>query len=220
MTLRNYSYELLEIIRNAHIVDDERISLRLLDQFIQDRRLEWLESTNKVDGNDELMRQTMWVDMELDTSGHTPSILQSVNSIPTFAANAYGPIIDEIRGENHMAYHFIIKPFDALRWAGNGYFNQNVIFVSVHGKKVYLKSKDDAFRLIEKVKIEGIFADPLSVLGSDGVTPQITATSGDYPLNGSCFKYIKEEILRKDITFMLRLPSDETNDGSGDLIVG
>lgn len=119
-----------------------------------------------------------------------------------------------------MAYHFIIKPFDALRWAGNGYFNQNVIFVSVHGKKVYLKSKDDAFRLIEKVKIEGIFADPLSVLGSDGVTPQITATSGDYPLNGSCFKYIKEEILRKDITFMLRLPSDETNDGSGDLIVG
>ena len=218
MTLREVSYALLEIIRNAHIVDDERIDLRLLDQFVTSKRAEWISTNKLVSAHNEDLRQTMWVDMEVDSIGHNPSILQSVNLLPTFIENRYGPLIDEIRGENHMAPAFTVVPFDRIRWGNSGYFNQNNILASIHGKRVYLKSANEGFKIIEKVKIEGIFENPLEILDSNG-DPQLTPSIGIYPINGELFDFIKDEILRKDIAFMLRLPSDEVNDATGDLII-
>lgn len=220
MTLRDYSYLLLEEIRNAHIVDDERIDLRLLDRLIQLKRSAVISQLKDVSPHDEGLRQTMFLDMSVESSSHTPSILKSTIDMPTFIENRYGPLIDEIRGENHMAYKFTVVPFDRLRWCGNGKFNKSTIFVSVHGKRVYLKSREDGFRLIEKIKIEGIFDDPLEVLdNADTPQPQITPSSGTYPLSGEMFEAVKESIKKQDIAFMLKLPSDEVNDSTGDLIL-
>jgi len=216
MTLRDYSYLLLEEIRNAHIVDDERIDLRFLDTLIGIKREKVLSKDNSTSAHNETLRQTMWVDMELDSLGHNPSILQSEELLPTFIENKYGPLIDEIRGTNHMAPHFTVVPFDRIRWCGNGYFNKNNIFASVHGKRVYLKSKDDAFRLIERIKIEGVFSNPMEVLDANG-DPQLTPTTGTYPLNGDIFESVKSLINKEDIAFMLRLPSDEVNDATGNI---
>jgi len=219
MTLREYSYLLLEEIRNSYIVDDERIDMRFLDRLIQIKRDFVISNDNSANANDESLRQTMWTSMEIDFTGHNPSILQSSISLPSFINNKYGPLIDEIRGENHMAYHFILVPFDRLRWCGNGMFNKNTLFVSIHGKKAYIKSKNDGFRLIEKIKIEGIFEDPMELLTEDGFDFQLTPTSGNYPLSGDVFEKVKESILKKDIAFMLRLPSDEVSDSSGDIVL-
>lgn len=216
MTLRELSYSLLEIIRNSHVVDDERVDARLLDNFIVTKRAELISTDNKVDAHNESLRQTMWVDLSLDSSGHNPSILKSTTNLPVFIENRYGPLIDEIRGNNHMAYPFTVVPFDRLRWCGSGRFNQDNIFVSIHGKRLFLRSRDDSFRMISKAKIEGIFENPMEVLDDNG-DPQITPSTGDFPINGELFNKIKDDILTRDIAFMLRLPSDEVSDATGDI---
>lgn len=219
MTLRELSYMILEQTRNAHIVDDERIDLRLLDKLINEKRAYILENDNSVNAHNEFLKQTMPVDMSLITSGYTPAILRSTNLIPSFIENKYGKLIDKISGENNMAYSFTIIPFERIKWCGSGYFNENVIFVAIDGKRLFINSKNEGFRLIEKIYVEGIFKDPLTVLDDSG-DPQLTPTSGDYPIDGELFGVIKESIKKEDIAFMLRLPSDEVNDATGDIIVG
>lgn len=217
MTLREISYALLELIRNTFIVDDERIDSRLIDVFVKNKREEFIKNKSRISGHNEQLRQTMWIDMELDTTNHQPAVLVSTNSTPNFIENRHGLLIDEIRGENHMAYPFTVVPFSRFRFSGNGVANTNTIYASVHGSKLYLTSKDAGFKVIEKVKLEGVFAEPLEVLDASG-NPQLTTETGDYPIDGEIFNYIKKEILKGDFAFMLRLKSDETNDASGEIV--
>lgn len=216
MTLRDLSYAILEIIRNAHIVDDERIDIRLLDQFINTKRSELISKNNMYDAHNEDLRQSMQVDLSDYSSTNAQHVLRSDNTLPTFIVDKYGPLIDEIRGLDHSAYNFTVVPFDRLRWCGNGFFNQYNIFASMHGKRLYLKSKDESFKLIGSVIIEGVFNNPLEVLDENGDL-QITPESGNYPINGELFNSIKTEILKTDISFMLRQVSDEINDADGEI---
>jgi hypothetical protein len=216
MTLRGYSYALLEIVRNSHIVDDERISLRLLDEFIRNNREDYIQRHSKYNGDNELLRQSMPVAMTLDTTNSDPSVLISSSNVPSFIEGKYGPMLDEIKGTNNMAYTFTIVPFNRFRLCGNRRFNSNIIFASVHDKNIYIRSRNDTFRVIEDIVVEGVFSDPMSVLDSSG-SPQLTPDVGDYPMDGEIFNYIKE-LVKKDISFMLKTPSDEVNDSSGDII--
>jgi hypothetical protein len=213
MTLRDVSYSILEIVRNSNIVDDERIDIRLIDNFVNQKRAELL-SINKTSAGNELLSQSTTIKVVSENNSLPNPILKSVLPVPNFINNAYGPLVYEIKGTFSTSLPFIFVPFDRLRWSGNGFMNQNNIFASIDDNYLYIKSKNSSFKMLEDISISGVFEDPLSVLDING-DPLITVDSGRYPINGELFNTIKNLVIKESLMVMLKTNSDEINDSSG-----
>ena len=117
---------------------------------------------------------------------------------------------------------FSIVSYDQFIFSGNGRFNTNQIYATFRNSRVFLKSNSNILTLkaMKYINIRGIFEDPREVkkFTRCNGTPCYTNNS-DYPISNWMIEIIKKMILDTDIKIMFTLPSDPSNDSSGQDII-
>ena len=210
MTLSEISYSVLETIREAHIVDDERISSRLIDSFVAIKRAEYLKSLlDKGRPYPENATQYLEVDIESSAEYNISNIKTSVE-IPNVLDTRYGPAIREVSSLDVNQYNFTLVNRNHYKFAGNGKFNKNNIFVMYYNGNLYFKCGDPSYLSIDSCDINAIFEDPTDVPGFD-------KDLDDYPIDIQGIDFIKESIYKMDIRMLLGGASDEISDSTGEI---
>lgn len=224
MTLNDVAYMVLESIRHHHIVDDERIDLRLIKDWVKLKRAQYIKNSVSTNPNTRLnLNLYQKIDVTLEVvdvidAGDYPysvtgiqddKIVQSVNTIPSIIEGKSGPLIYTIESEDLMKYPYSIVDYDYLRFAGNGKFNKNLIFAAIRDNRIYLKYNAN-FDTYDTVVIRAIFEDPTEVTGyQEDSTP--------FPANLGLIEYIKNAIFEIDFNMTRAAKSDEVNNASGDI---
>jgi len=117
---------------------------------------------------------------------------------------------------------FSIVSYDQFIFSGNGRFNTNQIYATFRNSRIFLKSNSNTLTLkaMKYINIRGIFEDPREAkkFTRCNGTPCYTNNS-DYPISNWMIEIIKKMILDTDIKIMFTLPSDPSNDSSGQDII-
>lgn len=224
MTLTEVAYMILEAARNNNIVDDEDIDLRLVYDWIDLKREQYITNRLRQNPNSRIslnLYQNQPVTLEViaaTDSGDYPyytadiqpaSILRSTAVIPSIIENKSGPLVYSIESNNQVQFPYSIVDYDHLRFAGNGKFNGNVIFAALRDSYVYFKY-NSILETYTTVIVRAIFEKPREVTGYNISTDR-------YPADLDLVEYIKNGIFDKDFKVIMATKSDEINDSSGEI---
>lgn len=224
MTLNELAYMVLETARQNHIVDDERLDNRLIMDWIDLKRAQYIRNSHSTNPSDRInlnFYQTIplgvYVDNVYDAgnypySNDTTQLYKIVVSedIPSIVEDKSGPMILTIESDDLMKLPFSIVPYDHMRFAGNGRFNSNLIFASVRDNKIYFKY-NSFFDSNHLVHIRAVFENPRDI-------PDFSITNDRYPASLELIEYIKNGIYDVDFRAMNQLGStDEINDSTGEI---
>lgn len=212
MTLPEVTYSLLEIIREANIVDDERIDLRLLEKFAHAARAEsivtYLDTSKEVLDN---TSQYLDITMGVVTNGDG-TIVKSTTSIPKPIETRFGLVLQEVySADDLLAYPLSVVPFNRLRFCGLNQFNKNNIFVAYRDSYLYAKASNDTHKLLEDITIKIVLNDPTE-------DPAYSKDTDEYPINNIIYGYIKDKVISSDVRKLMLGVSDEVNDATGDIV--
>lgn len=224
MTLNEVSYLVLEMLRSGHVVDDERLDLRLIKDWIDLKRAQYIRNqlsqnpSNRINLN---LYQNLDVTVAVQDvtdagdypySGNTIQsykIIESSTDIPAILEIKSGPLIYSLESQDKMKLPFSVVDYDYMRFAGNGKFNTNLIFGSLRDNKIYFKY-NTFFDTYDTVVLRAVFENPRDVAGFDDDT-------SEYPANLGLIEYIKNGILDIDTKIFMIDRSDEDNDSSGNI---
>ena len=224
MTLNEISYMCLEILRQGSIVDDERLDTRLLKDWINLKRAQFIKNSVSQNPSDRInlnLYQTIEVTVDVidvTDAGDYPyinsttqlyEIVESTTTIPTIVEGKSGPLILSLESEDLMKLPFSVVDYNHLRVAGNGKFNSKIIFGAIRDNKIYFKY-NEFFDTYTTVVLRAIFEDPRAVSGFDDETSR-------YPADLGLIEYIKNGILQIDLKAFLMGVADEENDATGEI---
>lgn len=223
MTLNEISYMILEGIRANNITDDDRLDMRLIKDWIDLKRAQYIKNQRNNNPNGRLnlnLYQSLPLELkvtDVTDAGDYPyasakqemQILESTTNIPPILEDKNGPVIYSIESEDLMKFAYSVVDYDYLRVAGNGKFNRSLIFAAIRDNKVYFKYNSN-LEYYPKIVLKAIFESPRQVTGYDDETTR-------YPASLGLIEYIKNAIFEIDAKVALTMPTDESNDSSGDL---
>jgi len=223
MTLKEISYMVLELLRKNHVVDDERLDKRLIHDWIDGKRAQYIKNQRTKNPNGRLnlnLYQSIDIEVEevaVTDAGYYPYISQvqddnivvSTTEIPNILEDNSGPVILSIESEDLMKIPFSVVDYDYMRIAGHGKFNSNIIFTSIRDNRIYFKY-NDFFDTYTDVVIRAIFENPRDVPGFD-------ADTSEYPANLGLVEYIKNSIFDVDAKILYIGQADEVSDSSGEI---
>ena len=220
MLLSEITYDLFEVIRGASIIDDEKIDKRLLINWINNQRSTFIKrQLDKGETLDNNLLQTEIgtleiIDSSLEaTLNSFKNILRTTTVIiPTIELRHSNAIL-EVSSPDVLENTFSLIPFDQLRWSGNSKFNSKQWFVAIRNGYYYVKSGMNNLTpfTLSKIYIQGIFQNPTEI-------STFVIKTSNYPINRNILEYLKVEILKTNVLNLLQLPSDTSNDGSGEII--
>ena len=224
MTLNELSFMCLEMLRAGHVVDDERLDLRLIKDWIDLKRAQYIKNqlsqnpSNRLNLNLYQNLNVTVVVQNVTNAGDYPytndttqlyKIVESSTDIPTILETKSGPLIYSLESQDKMKLPFSVVDYDYMRFAGNGRFNTGLIFGSLRDNKIYFKY-NAFFDTYDTVVLRAVFENPRDVTGFNDAT-------SEYPANLGLIEYIKNGILDIDAKVFMMDISDETNDASGDI---
>lgn len=224
MTLNGISFMCLEMLRAGHVVDDERLDLRLIKDWIDLKRSQYIKNQLTQNPNSRLnlnlyqsINVVVAVGNVTDNADYPYAndttqlykIVESASSIPAVLEGRNGPIIYSLESQDKMKLPFQFVDYDYMRFAGNGKFNTNLIFGSLRDNKLYFKY-NTYFDTYTTVVLKAVFENPRDITGFNDNTTE-------YPANAGLIEYIKNGILDTDAKLFIINPSDEINDASGDI---
>lgn len=222
MTFNEVAYMILETIRENHIVDDERLDIRLIKDWVNMKRAQFIKNsrTNNPNGRTNLnLYQLIDVTVEVSNStdaGNYPyanattqlyKIVNSTVEIPTIIEDRSGPMILSLESEDNMKLPFSVVDYDHLRFAGNGRFNTSIIYGAIRDNLVYFKY-NTFFDTYTDVKLRAIVEDPRLVGTFDDDVDR-------YPADLGLIEYIKNAVFDKDVRMLFTAKTDEVNDSDG-----
>lgn len=220
MTLNELYHMLIESARNNMIVDDERIDPRLVYDWIDLKRAQFIKNQRSNNPNDRVnlniyQSQPFTVEVvNVTDAGDYPytdnttqlyKIVQSTTDIPNIL-DKNGPIILSLESQDLMKLPFSVVDYDHLRVAGNGKFNTSLIYGAVRDNKVYFKY-NQFFDTYTNVILRAVFENPRDVTGF--------TEESRYPLNADMLEYVKNAIYEKEFRIILSGESDEESNASG-----
>lgn len=206
-----------ESFRNAHVTDDERVDRRLIQDWILLRRNVYIKNYFNQHGRTE---QNTLQFQPLDVERYDPSLAIGGISIgkyilrtelcPSIIEGNSGVAVYEMTSSDITSKTIQIVSFDRLRWCGNGLTNKHTLFSAFYDGRFYIKSNSEIEKPISKVQVVATFADPTQV------TTYVRATD-DYSTNDYMISYMLNEVKTQDFNFTRQMPSDQTNNSSGDI---
>ena len=224
MTLTELSYMCWEILRAGHVVDDERLDIRLLNDWVILKRANYIKNDLAKNPNSRISLNA-YQPITLTTSvsnvtdaGDYPyinnttqlyKIVKSTTTIPPIIETKTGPVILSLETEDLMKLPFSVVDYDHLRFAGNGKFNSKIIFGAIRDNYVYFKYNSH-FDTYTKVILRAVFEDPTAVPGFNQDTDK-------FPVDLSMVDYIKNGIVTEDLNKFLKGVTDEISDSSGQI---
>jgi len=224
MKLNSIAYMVLEILRGGNVVDNERLDIRLIKDWVDLKRAQYIKNELNTNPNNRInlnLYQTLPVTVDITPvvdAGDYPfansttqlyEIVESTTNIPAILEGKNGPMIYSLESEDKMKLPFSVVDYDYLRFSGNGKFNSGIIFGALRDNKIYFKYNEQ-FYTYPNVKLRAIFENPRDVAGFDEDTDE-------YPANLGLIEYIKNGVLDLDLRMFLAARSDENNDGTGEI---
>lgn len=210
MLLADITNAILETVRAAHIVDDERIDLRLIGQFVKAKRALYAQSI--IDSGKsipEQFAQYLPVDLVATTSDQL-AILTTTTDVPKMLSSRFGPAIIEVASTSLQEFPFRVVNNSYFRVVGSGKFNTKFIFVTYRDNNLLFKSRNVQFLQLKTVMVKAVLEDPESY-------PDFDQDTDDFPIDMQCFDYIKDEVVKNDIRLLMAGISDEVNDSTGEI---
>lgn len=210
MLLENITNAILETVRAAHIVDDERIDLRLIEQFVKAKRALYIQGI--IDSGKAVPEQfSQYLTVTLSATITDPLTILTTNSnVPKLLSSRFGPAIVEVSSTSLDEFPFRVVNNSYFRVVGSGKFNTKFVFVTYRDNNLLFKSRNVQFLQLQTVLVKAILEDPEEYPGFDQDTD-------DFPIDMQCFDYIKDEVVRNDIRLLMAGISDEVNDGTGEI---
>lgn len=208
ISLKSIIYDLLNIIRNANIVDDESISERQIEAWIHEYRADLIkkELDKKKYPNPAYIQNINNVTLEYDISkGHYKTSID----IPNFIDLNYGYSVTFI-GDN-FGNQIQIVPESRVVWQKHKRFTQEDTLAFINNKRIYIVNSKG----LNKINIRGIFENPLEAIEANNGT--ITYDI-EYPIPSSLVVNLKKLLLKEKFGIELTLPSDINNDATGLLL--
>lgn len=211
MLLKEISYLILEELRAAHIVDDDNIDIRLLEQLIKQKRAQYIRNqysnTKEVDVS---TLQELVLSTTLESTGDT-KILRSSSILPKIINHKGVNLIDNLFSSDKLGIQFTEVPFARLPYVGNGLFNNRFIHVAYeHDGYLYFKAKADSHKLLSTCVISAVFEDPEDVTGFD-------VDTDEYPIAMWMVESIKNDVIQKDYRTLITSPNDTLNNANGEV---
>lgn len=222
-TLNKYIFDLKEILRNHHIVDEDYLTNRLLEFWIISQRSLWLKRRDRAFiHTDQANMQSLITEMfSVDRSfipdlvPATYKILRSENKLPKLinfeswdGIISAGSIDMASQRFNHVTYE------EAMR-SGFGRFNRNQIHSFLSDGYLYTTARNNTnyWQLISQASITGIFEDPREVANFKHIDGTACWTEDDdYPISLELWDYMKTEIVKANIDLLYKVPVDKSND--------
>lgn len=214
----------LEILRQGHVVDDERLDIRLIKDWIDLKRAQFIRNNVAQNPNNRIslnLYQTLPIEVQIvdvTDAGNYPymssssqlfEIIQSTTTIPTIIEGKSGPLVLSLESQDLMKLPFSLIDYDYLRFAGNGRFNNSIIFGAIRDNKLYFKY-NSFFDTYNDVVLRAIFENPRDIPGYNDDTSM-------YPADLNLIEYIKNAIIQSDLKPFLMGVADEENDASGEI---
>lgn len=222
MKLNEIAYYILEPIKSFKLVDDEEIDLRIVKQWIKNKRVEFiknkanqgqdinLNNAQVITGDLELIQTTAGTASERNFicgSSHDTTMYRSTTELPSIVNGHSGPVILELTSEDKMQYPFSVVPYSQLRFSGSGRFGASMIFGSVDvDKYLYLKTNAE-LTARPTYTIKAVFEDPTLV-------PDFDEEADEFPVSLDMIEMIKKSVFDIDFRQLLsaiKLEDDENS---------
>lgn len=221
-TLNEITYNILMSVR-PHLIDDEDLTIEKVQHDINLKRAKMLKTELSRNRNVDINYvQTLGcVEMELASPVDCCidvdidcKLLRSKLIIPNAIEANHKKLIMRVGPIIKTLPKFTFVPYDRFIHSGNGKYNKNDIFATLHDGRIYLKSNNDNVNLIQYIDVQGIFEDPREAARFINCEDHPCYTDDDnYPLNMWMEDYIKNELIDEYTRYTLRSTKDLTNDG-------
>ena len=215
-TKEYYIYDIFEAIRQYS--DDADISYEYISYLIDNNRALLLRQKYKEIGQiiPQGIRQRLHFALELaddNVFSSEDSILRTVLALPRLIESGDFMRAIHIDGGSYNQYKFIYIQPERFNYCGNNYDLPNVVYVTLgQDYKLYFKSLQLAHRLIENVRIWGIFENPEAAWIASADYDNTKSFDKDiyYPIDADMWVIMKEVIL-KQLIASLQIPEDKIN---------
>ena len=228
ISLNEISNDLLLLMNGGKVTDDTDNDLRQIKYWIKNQRALWIRNEiNKNRSIDPAIIQDLGcVEMETSDSAECCSVfsncdvLRSVEEIPTPIEMHHKSAITRVGPVDKLIKPFGFVPYEQAIFSGNGRFNKNIMFSFLRDKRMYLIKKDIdiKYKALKYINIQGVFEDPEEVGTFTDCTGVACYTDDStYPINRWMVEYMKAQIVENNMKLILTIPTDESNDASGNV---
>lgn len=220
-TLNEITYNILMTVR-PHLVDDEDLTIEKIQHDINIKRSLYIRNElNRIRSLDISYIQPLGcVEMELanpvDCCIDVPidcKLLRSKEVIPNAIELHNKKLITRVGPIIKTLPKFSFVPYERFIFSGNGEYNTETIFATLHEGRIYLKSNNSNVNLIKYIDVQGVFEDPREVGKFKNCEDQPCYSDDDkYPMNMWMEDYIKNALIEEYTRYTLRAPKDAEND--------
>jgi len=233
MTLTEITHLILETVREGHVVDDERLSHRVIKDWVTMKRSQYIKNmrggggtSGTLNPNGEIslayyqkIPVTVQVKSSVEDAGDYPfintttqlyKVVESTATIPSIVNGRLGPMIMSIESEDEMKLPFSHVSYNQMQMSGNGRFNHALVYGSIRDNKLWFKY-NSFFDNYTNVIIRAVLENPTDLSGFNEETDE-------YPADPGLIEYIKNGIFDKDIRMFYAGRADEISDSSGEIL--
>lgn len=206
-----------EGFRAAHVVDNDRVDRRIIQDWLMIRRNVYIKNYFNQKGTFE--QNALQFEL-LDVALYDPALVLGGISVdkrilrsdpcPTLIEGKSGVAVYEITVPDMISKTIQSVPMDRLRWCGNGTTNFHTLYAAFYDGRFYLKSGSEEEKGITKIRVVGVFADPTQV-------STYVRDTDDFPVNDYHVSYMMNEVKSQDFAFLSQTKSDNINDASGEV---
>ena len=148
-------------------------------------------------------------------------ILRTKNKIPNTIDLHHKKAITSVGPSIITEKRFTLIDYSRVPYIGSGRTTARSIYAFLYDNYIYVISRDNSNKLINKIAIRGIFEDPTALApftncSTGGSCWTIDST---YPINEWMWAYIKPQILQQ-LMQKLQMPMDDNNNGNDDRVDG
>lgn len=230
VTLNEIVYDLWETVRPL-ISDDDFLDERKFKYWIHNQRALWLR--NELNKNrtidDNIIQDLGCVEVErVDAStccGITTDcyVIRTKQEIPVTIERYNEATITRIGPVNYLVKNktinrtFNLIPYSRAIWANNSKYTKGAIYAFLLNNKIHLISgKSEDLLGLKYINIRGVFENPEDVAKFTTCDGSIPCYSDDtkYPINRWMLGYLKDAIIKADLSILMKQPYDTTNDAS------
>ena len=140
------------------------------------------------------------------------NVLRTVDKVPPTLGLHTGNAIIRVTGIDSMSVPFSLVPFSRIPYVGDGKFDKNMIYASLHPNgHIYLKSDNNLAKMIEYIYVTVVLEDPMDAKPfKDCNTGDCYSGNSEYPLKAKVLGYISEMVVQKFLR-KLQIPEDQAN---------
>ena len=226
MTLNQHVYDLREIIRNNRLADDDRLSNRLLKEWVHTNRADWIRRESSKSGwklPRQIVQSLGCVLLEVSDRSKCPvllttsgSILRTSRDLPKSIELKNRDGVIEVGPVDKIALPFSYVPVERARFFGHGKFNGSAICAFRYDNRIYLWAQltnESFYKYIRYIGVDGIWEDPTEVANFSHIDGTACYSDDDeYPMNSWMWKYMRDEILKANFELLMEAPTDKKND--------